>query len=308
MYDIIIIGAGPAGLTAATYSLRAGKSVLIAEKAGFGGQVAFSPKIENFPGTASIAGTELAEKLVEQALELGAETAFGDVDGIKGSIGDFTVTIDGEEHRCKAVIIATGAKHRRLNVSGEDEYAGNGVSYCAVCDGAFFAGQSVCIVGGGNSALQEAILLSDICTKVTVIQNLAFLTGEEKLCEAVKSRDNIDIIYSSTVDSVYGGEALEGIVIRDADTQETKKIPCDGVFVAIGLEPQNKAFENAVNLNEFGYIIADESCLTSTPGIFAAGDCRTKSVRQITTAVGDGAVASVNACKAINQLRLLTKS
>lgn len=301
MYDIVIIGAGPAGLTAATYSLRAGKTVLIIEKAGFGGQVAFSPKIENFPGTASVSGSELAEKLVEQALSLGAETAFGEVTAIKTRNGEFTVCTDDGDYDCKAVIIASGAKHRRLNVPGEDEFAGNGVSYCAVCDGAFFAGHKVAIVGGGNSALQEAILLSDICTHVTVIQNLPFLTGEAKLQEIVKERENIDVIYSVTVDSVVGSETLEGAVIRHADSGETEKITCDGLFVAIGLEPQNKAFENVVTLNEYGYIIADESCVTGTPGIYAAGDCRTKSVRQITTAVGDGAVASVNACKYINQ-------
>lgn len=302
MFDIIIIGAGPAGLTAATYSLRAGKSVLIIEKAGFGGQVAFSPKIENFPGISSISGTELAEKLVEQALALGAETAFGEVSSVTGVAGNFTVSLDDESYSSKAVIIAAGAKHRRLGVPGEDTYAGNGVSYCAVCDGAFYAGQNVCIVGGGNSALQEAILLSDICTHVTIIQNLSFLTGEESLCKTVLGKNNIDIIYSATVDSVYGKDTLEGITIRRGDTDETQSIRCDGVFVAIGLEPQNQAFENIAALNEYGYIIADESCSTNTPGIFAAGDCRTKSVRQITTAVGDGAVASVNACKLINQL------
>lgn len=302
MFDIIIIGAGPAGLTAATYSLRAGKSVLIIEKAGFGGQVAFSPKIENFPGISSISGTELAEKLVEQALALGAETAFGEVSSVTGAAGNFTVSLDDESYSSKAVIIAAGAKHRRLGVPGEDTYAGNGVSYCAVCDGAFYAGQNVCIVGGGNSALQEAILLSDTCTHVTIIQNLSFLTGEESLCKTVLGKNNIDIIYSATVDSVYGKATLEGITIRRGDTDETQSIRCDGVFVAIGLEPQNQAFENIAALNEYGYIIADESCSTNTPGIFAAGDCRTKSVRQITTAVGDGAVASVNACKLINQL------
>ncbi len=302
MYDIAIIGAGPAGLTAATYSLRAAKSVIIIEKAGFGGQVAFSPKIENFPATNTISGSELAEKLVSQALELGADTTFGEVTEIKGSIGNFTVVTDSEEIQCKAVIIATGAKHRHLNVKGEAELAGAGVSYCAVCDGAFFTGRNVAIVGGGNSALQEAIMLSDICSHVTVIQNLPMLTGEGRLCEAVTSRENIDVIYSVTVDSILGETAVCGVVIRNAETNETREIKCDGVFVAIGLEPQNKAFENVAKLNEYGYIISDENCKTTTDGVFVAGDCRTKTVRQITTAVGDGAVASVNACKAIGNL------
>lgn len=302
MYDIVIIGAGPAGLTAATYSLRAGKTVLVIEKAGFGGQVAFSPKIENFPGIVSVSGSELAERLVEQPLELGAETAFGKVTGIHGTPGSFTVTTEDEKYACKAIIIASGAKHRRLNVEGEDTFAGNGISYCAVCDGAFFASQNVAIVGGGNSALQEAVLLSDICESVTIIQNLPFLTGEARLQEILNERKNVRIITSVTVDRLFGGEALEGAVIRHAETGETETVSCTGLFVAIGLEPQNAAFADVVALDEQGYIIAGEDCRTSADGICAAGDCRTKSVRQITTAAADGAVASVAVCRTIDAL------
>ncbi len=300
MYDIAVIGSGPAGLTAATYSLRAGKSVVIIEKAGFGGQVAFSPKIENFPGTASISGSDLAEKLVSQALDLGADTAFGEVVSVSGALGDFKVNLTDETVEAKAVIIATGAKHRHLNVEGESRLQGSGVSYCAVCDGAFFTSRDVVIVGGGNSALQEAVMLSDICSHVTVVQNLPFLTGEAKLQDILNSRENVDIIYSATVSEIKGQSEVESIVINQEGA--LKEISCNGVFVAIGLEPQNAPFADLTPLDEYGYIIADESCTTKTPGVFVAGDCRTKSIRQIATAAGDGAIASVCACKAINSL------
>ena len=297
MYDIIVVGAGPAGLTAAVYGLRAGKTVLILEKGAFGGQVTFSPKIENYPGMTQVSGTELADKMVEQALFQGADVEVEEVLEIKNN-GDFkTVVTDMGEHTAKTVIIATGAAHRRLGVPGEDKFIGEGISFCAVCDGAFYTDKEVAVIGGGNSALQEALSLSEICKKVTIVQNLAFLTGEGRLAELVEKKDNIDVILSHTVEKVLGEDTFEGIVIKSENGERELRV--DGMFVAIGLAPATKPFENVTALDKWGYITADESCTTDTDGIFVAGDCRTKAIRQISTAASDGAVAALAAVKYI---------
>ena len=299
MYDIIVIGAGPAGLTAAVYGLRAGKTVLILEKGAFGGQVTFSPKIENYPGMTQISGTELADKMVEQALFQGADVEVEEVLEIKND-GDFkTVVTDMGEHQAKAVIIATGAAHRRLGVPGEDKFIGEGISFCAVCDGAFYTDKEVAVIGGGNSALQEALSLSEICKKVTIVQNLAFLTGEGRLAELVEKKENIEVILSHTVEKVLGEDTFEGIVIKSENGERELKV--DGMFVAIGLAPATKPFENVTALDKWGYITADEGCTTDTDGIFVAGDCRTKAIRQISTAASDGAVAALAAVKYIER-------
>lgn len=294
MYDIIVIGGGPAGLTAAIYARRANKSVLVIEKGSFGGQITFSPKVENIPGFAEVTGNEFAEKLVEQALGLDAEVECAEVLEIKQ--GDIkTVVTDSGEFEAKTVIIATGAKHRMLGLAREEEFVGEGISFCAVCDGAFYAGRDVAVIGGGNSALQEAILLSDLANKVYVVQNLDFLTGEQKLQEKLAAKENVEIILGHTVKGIIGDTTLTGITIADSNDNE-KQLDIDGMFVAIGLIPQNEAFEGVINLDERGYVASDENCLTNADGIFVAGDCRSKKIRQVATAAADGAVAALAAC------------
>ena len=284
----------PAGLTAAVYARRANKSVLVIEKGSFGGQITFSPKVENIPGFAEITGNEFAEKLVEQALGLDAEVECAEVLEIKQ--GDVkTVVTDSGEFEAKTVIIATGAKHRMLGLPREEEFVGEGISFCAVCDGAFYAGRDVAVIGGGNSALQEAILLADLANKVYVVQNLDFLTGEQKLQEKLSAKENVEIILGHTVKGIIGDTTLTGITIADSNDNE-KQLDIDGMFVAIGLIPQNEAFEGVINLDERGYVKSDENCLTNADGIFVAGDCRSKKIRQVATAAADGAVAALAAC------------
>lgn len=298
-YDIIIVGAGPAGLTAAIYALRAKKSVLIIEKGALGGQMTFSPKIENYPGFIELSGNELADKMTEQALNLGAEIEIGTVTGLKDNGETKTVITEDGNFEAKTVILAVGAEHRRLGIPNEEELIGNGISFCAVCDAAFFNNLSVCLAGGGNSAMQEALLLSENCKKVTMIQNLAFLTGEETLKEKIAAKNNIEIIYNSVVTGLLADTSLTGIEIENTETKEKQTIKTDGLFVAVGLKPDTDAFGNIISLNELGYIAADESCKTNIPGVFTAGDCRTKSVRQVSTAIADGAVAAIEAVKFI---------
>lgn len=294
MYDIIVIGGGPAGLTAAIYARRANKSVLVIEKGSFGGQITFSPKVENVPGFSEVTGNEFAEKLVEQALGLDAEVECAEVLEIKQ--GDVkTVVTDSGEFEAKTVIVATGAKHRMLGLAREEEFVGEGISFCAVCDGAFYAGRDVAVIGGGNSALQEAILLADLANKVYVVQNLDFLTGEQKLQEKLAAKENVEIILGHTVKGIIGDTTLTGITIADSNDNE-KQLDIDGMFVAIGLIPQNEAFANVINLDSRGYVDSDENCLTNADGIFVAGDCRTKKIRQVATAAADGAVAALAAC------------
>ena len=294
MHDIIIIGGGPAGLTAALYACRANKKVLVLEKETFGGQITFSPKVENIPGFISLTGNEFAEKLVEQVLEQGADVESCEALEIKDGETKTVVTDDGE-FEGKAVIIATGAKHRMLGIDGEEKYVGEGISFCAVCDGAFYKGKTVAVVGGGNSALQESILLSDLAEKVYVVQNLDFLTGEKKLSEQLEKLDNVEIITGVTVDSFVGETALEGIVIKHSDGEKTE-LKIDGLFIAIGLIPQNEIFSNVIELDDRGYAAIGEDCLSKTNGVFVAGDCRTKKIRQVTTAAADGAIAALAAC------------
>ena len=299
IYDIIIVGGGPAGLTAAIYALRAGKSVLVIEKGGFGGQIAYSPKVENIPGFAAISGTEFADKLTEQAMGLGADVELEKVTGIEKN-GDFfrVNTEEGSAYECRAVILALGVKHRTLGLPGEEDLIGGGISFCAVCDGAFYTGQEVAMIGGGNSALQEALLLSEVCTKVTVVQNLADFTGEKKLSEALLQKDNVTAIFNTVV-TAYEQEngALTGLQLRNEVTGETSHIRVDGAFLAVGLKPENEPFSQFAQLNNWGYFDSDESCTTQTPGIFVAGDCRSKYIRQVVTAAGDGAIAAMAACR-----------
>lgn len=299
MYDIIIVGGGPAGLTAAIYALRAGKSVLVIEKNGFGGQIAFSPKVENIPGTRSISGAEFADKLTDHAMDLGAEVELEKVVSVEKQDGIFAVsTEEGSTYQAKAVILAVGVKHRTLGLPGEEDLIGNGISFCAVCDGAFYTGQEVAMIGGGNSALQEALLLSEVCKKVTIVQNLAFLTGEQKLAEALAEKDNVEILYSTVVSEYLTGDGgLTGLRLHNDATGVDSQIRVDGTFLAVGLQPENDAFAHLAKLNDWGYFDAGESCTTETPGLFVAGDCRSKTIRQVVTASGDGAIAAMAACR-----------
>ena len=302
MHDIIIVGGGPAGLTAAVYGLRAGKSVLVIEKNGFGGQIAYSPKVENIPGTISISGAEFADKLTEQAMALGADVELENVIRVESGETKRVYTEEGNCYEAKAVILAVGVKHRMLGLSGEEELVGNGLSFCAVCDGAFYAGQDVAMIGGGNSALQEALLLSEVCRKVTVVQNLAFFTGEKKLADALTAKDNVDVIFSAVV-AEYLSEngTLTGLRIRSENGQE-QVLRLDGAFLAVGLAPENDAFATLAELNDWGYFASTEDCTTRTPGIYVAGDCRSKAIRQVTTAAGDGAVAAMAACRYLDSI------
>lgn len=292
-YDIIIVGAGPAGLTAAIYAGRANKSVLVLEKDTFGGQITSSPQVENIPGFISVTGAEFGEKLVEQAMNLDAEIECAEVLEIKDGDVKTVVTDDGEFY-AKAVIIATGTKHRLLGLDNEEEFIGNGISFCAVCDGAFYEGKTVAVIGGGNSALQESILLSSLCKKVYVVQNLDYFTGEKKLADELVTKENVEIILGATVDALLGEDELAGITINTANGK--KDITVDGMFLAIGLLPQNEQFANLVKLNDYGYVDSAEDCITNVDGIFVAGDCRSKRIRQVATAAADGATAALAAC------------
>lgn len=300
MYDVIVIGGGPAGLTAALYALRANKSVLIIEKGGFGGQITYSPKVENIPGFISLSGNEFAEKLTEQVMEQGADIEIATVTGVKDNGTNKTVVTDSGDFVGTTVIIATGAKHRLLGLDREEQFVGEGISFCAVCDGAFYKDKTVAVIGGGNSALQEALLLSEGCKKVIMVQNLDRFTGEERLLEQLKAKSNVAFITSAVVNRLIGEKDLEAIEIRHQDSGELSTISIDGMFVAIGLLPQNEPFNNIISLNEYGYADSDEFCLTKTPGVFVAGDCRSKYVRQVTTACADGAVAALAACRYID--------
>ena len=302
MHDIIIVGGGPAGLTAAVYGLRAGKSVLVIEKNGFGGEIAFSPKVENIPGTISISGAEFADKLTEQAMNLGADVELETVIRVENGDVKKVYTEEGNCFEAGAVILAVGVKHRMLGLSGEEELVGNGISFCAVCDGAFYAGQDVAMIGGGNSALQEALLLSEVCRSVTIVQNLAFFTGEQKLADALSQKDNVKVLFSTVVSEyeTEGGK-LVGLKLRSEETGAESRIAVDGAFLAVGLMPENEPFAALEKLNSWGYFDTDESCCTQTPGIFVAGDCRSKQIRQVVTASADGAIAAMAACRYIER-------
>ena len=302
MHDIIVVGAGPAGLTAALYALRAEKKVLLIEKETFGGQITFSPKVENYPGFSEISGNEFADRLLEQVTAHGADIELAEVTGVKDNGATKTVITDFGEFEARAVIIATGARHRHLGVEGEDELIGEGISFCAVCDGAFYSGRRVGVVGGGNSALVEAMMLSETSSEIIIIQNLSMLTGEVKMVRALEKKENVKMIFDTVVEGFEKDAALTGVKLHNTKTGEHYTLPVDGLFVAIGHAPENEAFKNLTALNEYGYIVSDEACLTDTDGVFVAGDCRTKSIRQITTATADGAVAALAACRYIDAL------
>ena len=301
LYDILIVGGGPAGLTAATYARRAGKSVLVIETNAFGGQITWSPKVENFPGFVSVSGAQLGDRLLEQAMEQGAEVELDEVtavsvrpDGIKTVACDSGAVFEG-----RALIAAVGAKPRMLGLEREEELVGNGVCFCAVCDGAFYAGKDVAVNGGGNSALQDALLLSEKCRRVYLIHRRDSFRGEQKLVEALEKRENVEFVLRASVAELLGDGELTGVVVEQ-DGQR-RELPVAGLFVAIGHAPDNGIFSGLMDLDRAGYAASGEDCLTATPGVFVAGDCRAKGVRQLTTAAADGAVAALAACRYLDE-------
>ncbi len=295
MYDIIIIGGGPAGLTAAIYARRAGKTVLVLEKDALGGQITWSPKVENYPAVPSVSGMDLGNLIAGQAMDQGAEVEIDEAVEIEdcGTYKHIRCVFGGE-YEGKAVILATGAKPRRLGLEREEELMGSGVAYCAVCDGAFYRDQSVAVCGGGNSALQDALLLSEQCSRVFLIHRRDRFRGEEKLVEALREKENVEFVLNASVTELLGGDEVSGVIVEQDGVR--RQIEVSGLFVAVGHEPDNGAFRNLVNLDAGGYVSAGEDCRTGTEGVFVAGDCRSKKIRQVTTAASDGAVAALAAC------------
>lgn len=301
MYDIIVIGGGPAGLTAALYALRADKRVLVLEGTGFGGQIVYTHAVENFPGIRRISGAEFADALLDQVMAAGGDVEFDSVTGIKD--GDVkTVITETTEYTARAVIVATGVKHRLLGIDGESELTGNGISFCAVCDGAFYNGKRVAVVGGGNAAVEDALYLADIAEKVYIVHRRREFRAEERLVRMMKSRENIEPVLSSTVSRLLEENGLVGAEVTNSENGEKRILVIDGLFVAVGQIPQNDIFEGLLKLDKDGYISAGEDCRTNVRGIFAAGDCRTKAVRQLTTAAADGASAAIAACEYIQEV------
>ena len=308
MTDVIIIGAGPAGLSAAIYVQRAGKKAVVLEAMTYGGQIVNTPEVENYPGIQKISGFEFATALYEQAVSLGAEVVFDRAVSIEEVTGEpeegqptvkRVVTESGATYEGYAVILATGAKNRKLGIDREQELTGRGISYCATCDGAFFKGKTMAVNGGGNTALEDAMFLSNYCSKVYVIHRREGFRGEPKTLEALRAKENVELVLNATVTRLVGEPKLSAVEVTDKITGETRSIPVEGLFIAIGQEPENHDFENVVALDPLGYISAGEDCTTGTPGVFTAGDCRTKAVRQLTTAASDGAVAALAACSYI---------
>ena len=299
MYDIVIIGAGPAGLTAAIYARRAEKSVLVLEALSYGGQIIYTPVIENYPAAADISGFDFANNIYNQAVNLGAEIKFEKAIRIENSDSQKTVFTQNGSYICKAVIIATGSLNRKLGLENEDSLAGRGISYCATCDGAFFKNKPVAVVGGGNTALEDALYLADIAQTVYLIHRRDTFRGEEATVTKLNQRDNVEFILNSTVTKLIAEKNLTGIEVSNKDGS-TQTIEVNGLFTAIGRIPENQDFADVVNLDKDGYIIADETCKTNAEGIFTAGDNRTKTVRQLVTAAADGAIAATEAIKYIS--------
>ncbi len=293
-YDLIIVGAGPAGLTGAIYGRRAGKSVLVLEKDSIGGQIATSPKVENFPGFSGISGMELIEKLCTQAEDLGAVIELEEALEIRDGSPKVVVT-DYGSYTCAALILATGMTHRTLGLPGED--ALTGVSYCAVCDGAFYTGRDAAVCGGGNSALQEALYLSDICQSVTLIHRRQEFRADPVLVERAKQRQNITLALDTQVEALLGEKALTGLRLKNTASGKVSQIAVSGLFLAVGQQPEGKLARMLSLADEAGFVPAGEDCVTSVPGVFVAGDCRAKTLRQMVTACADGAVAALAACR-----------
>ncbi len=301
MIDVLIIGGGPAGITASIYAKRSGKSVLILEKESFGGQIASSPRVENFPTIKSISGLELIDRLLEQATELGVDVDVDEVKHIEKVNDHFVITTEYSSLEAKSVIIATGCSPRTLSATNMDIYKDSYVSYCAICDGSFYENKEVALIGDGNTALQYALYLSNICTKVYICTLFDKFFGEEVLVNSLLKKTNVEIIHNVSLDSLEGDDELKSLIFKQNRDNSNIEIDVKGLFIAIGQVPHNEVFSNLVDLDSQGYIIANESCLTKTEGLFVAGDCRSKKLRQLSTACGDAAVAATEAVKYLNK-------
>ncbi len=291
MYDIIIVGAGPAGLTAALYALRANKKVLVLEAKNYGGQIVNANKIENYPGILEISGFDYATNLYNQVKNLGAELKYETVIRIERDKAVFT---NQNQYYGKAIILATGAENRKLEIENENKYIGKGISYCATCDGNFYRNKIVAVVGGGNTALEDAIYLSKIASKIYVIHRRDSFRGENKYLEEIKKEENIEFLLNSTIHKVNGDDFLTSLDVID-NQGNIKNIKVDGLFVAVGQMPKNEIFQNILELDQYGYILSNDGVHTNIPGIYVAGDARVKKLRQLVTAVSDGAIAATTA-------------
>lgn len=299
MYNIGIIGGGTAGLTAAIYGQRAGKQTVVFEGANYGGQIVFSPNVENYPGIASISGAQYSMNLVEQVTNLGAETKREQVKEVKKVEDGYSVVTEEGEYLCQALVLATGVTHRHLGLENEEKLTGAGVSYCATCDGMFFRGKNVAVIGGGNTALQDAEFLSNYCSKVYLVHRREEFRGDAKNVSSLREKENVEFVLNALPEEILGEQMVQGLVVTDKISGAKKTLDVEGIFVAIGHLPKNEIFAELVDLDAGGFIKAGENCETSRDGIFAAGDCRTKEVRQLTTAAADGAVAALAAVKYI---------
>ena len=300
MYEILIVGGGPAGLTAAIYAARAGKHVAVLERGSTGGQIISAPLVENYPGIPSVSGTELARQMTEQACTFGAEIVYTEAVGLEKTPAGFRVLCTDGVREAKTVILATGAAHRQLGLPGETALTGCGISYCAVCDGAFYEGADVAVVGGGDTALQDALFLANTCRSVTLIHRRDTFRASAQLVRRAQAQENIRILRNCTVQKLLlSDDSLQGAELLNSKTGETERIYIEGLFVAVGQMPQSAPFQDAV-ATENGYYLAGENTKTCLPGIFAAGDGRKKQVRQLTTAVSDGAAAALAACRLLD--------
>lgn len=295
-YDVVVIGGGPSGMTAALYALRSGKTVLILEKENFGGQIANSPRVENFPTIKEISGLELSDKLFAQITDLGADFELEQVTKLEKEDKLFKVTTNYGVYSAKSVIIATGVSHRKMNLPKEDDLIGKGISFCAVCDGAFYKGQEVYLIGDANSALQYALLLVNYCPKVHMFTLFDRFFGDQILIDRLKANERIIVTHNANLVEYKGDKELTGLVFEDTKTKVKTEYFTNNVFVAIGQLPHNEIFADLVDL-EKGFIVVDENMMTKTPGLYAVGDCRKKGVRQLVTACNDGAIAALSAIR-----------
>ena len=302
MYDIIVIGAGPAGMTAAIYARRAARSVLVLEAVSYGGQILNTPDIENYPVEAHISGFDFSTKVYEQAKGLGAEFAFEKAVEIREDDGGYTVVTPKNAHRAKAVILATGSENRKLGLEDEDRLVGKGISYCATCDGNFYRNKVVAVVGGGNTALEDALYLADLARQVYLIHRRDSFRGEETNVARLKEKGNVEFVYNANVTKLISEKRLKAIEVTDKLDGSVRTIELNGLFIAVGRVPENQNFANLIELDEAGYVRAGEDCHTSAAGIFVAGDNRAKALRQLVTATADGAMAATEAVKYINSL------
>ena len=305
MYDAVIVGGGPAGLTAAIYLARAYYRVLVIEKEKFGGQITLTAEVVNYPGIEHISGAKLGEQMRKQAENFGAEFLLATVDSIDMDGDIKKVHTSKGDIECFGVILATGAKNRPLGLPNEKKLVGSGISYCATCDGMFYRDRVVAVNGGGNTAIEDATFLANVAKKVYVIHRRDEFRAEEAVVAALKKKDNVEFVLNSNIVEIKEESfAVTGVVVEDKNTGEKREIAVDGLFVAIGQVPDNAAFADVVELDKAGYIVSGEDCKTKTEGVFAAGDGRTKEVRQLVTAAGDGAVAGIAAAKYVETLNI----